>query len=189
MPETYTILLFLHITAVILWLGAGTMVDLLALRAERQDDPTAMQKIVDDVDSLSNTFFIPAALAALVFGILLVIDGPWSFGSLWIILGLAGFGVSFLMGVLYFAPVTKRLNGIIERDGGMSAEAFATARRMLAFGRIETVVLFLVAFDMVAKPTGGDTGTLVLMAGVLVAGIAYFARRGVAIDPARSPAG
>ena len=34
--------------------------------------------------------FIPSGVLTLVFGVLLVFDGPWSFADLWILIGLAG---------------------------------------------------------------------------------------------------
>jgi hypothetical protein len=40
-------------------------------------------------------------------------------------------------------------------------------------GRTDYIVLFLVVADMVLKPTADDVGTLVVMAAILVAGVAY----------------
>jgi hypothetical protein len=34
--------------------------------------------------------FIPSGVLTLVFGVRLVFEGPWSFGDLWILVGLAG---------------------------------------------------------------------------------------------------
>jgi uncharacterized membrane protein len=185
-PDLYVFLLFFHIVAAILWLGAGVLLDLLAVKAERVEDASTMKKLIDDADGLSNTFFIPAALATVIFGVLLVIDGPWSFGDLWILIGLAGFAFSFVVGAFHFGPETKRINEAIERDGGLSAKSFADTRRMLAIGRFETVVLFVVVFDMVTKPSSETTGTLVLMGAAVVLGALYFAWRARSI-PAEQP--
>jgi hypothetical protein len=45
-------------------------------------------------------------------------------------------------------------------------------RQLLAIGRIDTVVLYLVVLDMVVKPTGDEPGVLVAMAAILIAGAA-----------------
>ena len=182
----YELLLFLHITFVIFWLGAGLLFHILAFRADRASDDSAVRSIVEDLVALANTFFVPSSLLVLVFGILLTLDGPWSFGDLWIVLGLAGFAITFATGLLWITPQSKRVQSVIERDGGMSPEAYAVARRLMVFARLDYVVLFLVVFDMVVKPTTEDAGALVLMAAVLVAGAAYFAWRARAIEmPAR----
>jgi uncharacterized membrane protein len=173
----YEILLFLHIAFVIVWLGAGFLFHLLGYRAERADDRPGMEKITADLVATANTVFIPSSLLVLVFGILLTIDGPWSFGDLWIVLGLVGFAVTFLTGVLWIKPQSERTHSLVQRDGGMGPEAFAVARRMMIFARLDYVVLFLVVLDMTVKPTADDVGTLALMAAILVGGAAYFAWR------------
>jgi uncharacterized membrane protein len=147
----YEILLFLHIAFVIVWLGAGFLFHLLGYRAERADDRPGMEKITADLVATANTVFIPSSLLVLVFGILLTIDGPWSFGDLWIVLGLVGFAVTFLTGVLWIKPQSERTHSLVQRDGGMGPEAFAVARRMMIFARLDYVVLFLVVLDMTSS--------------------------------------
>lgn len=178
----YEILLFLHIAFVILWLGAGFLFHVLAYRADRASDEAATEKILDDLVSLANTLFIPSSLLVLVFGILLTLDGPWSFGDLWIVLGLVGFAITFATGMLWITPQSKRVRSVMGRDGGLSPEAYALARRLMTFARLDYVVLFLVVFDMAVKPTGDDLGALVLMGVVLVVSAAYFGWRARSVE-------
>ena len=180
--DSYEILLFLHIGFVAIWIGAGFLFHVLGFMADRAGDEAAMRKIVDDLVKTANLLFIPSSLLVLVFGILLTIDGPWSFGDLWIVLGLVGFLLTFLTGTLWITPQSKRIQALIQRDDGMSPESYALARRMMIFARLDYVVLFLVVFDMVVKPTGDDVGPLVLMAAVLVAAAAYFGWRASSIE-------
>jgi len=70
------LLLLLHVTAVIVWLGAVTGIDLLWLRAERMREPAELAKMGELQEWLAPRLFIPASLASLVFGVLLVLDGP-----------------------------------------------------------------------------------------------------------------
>ncbi len=91
----YELLLFVHITCLIVWLGAGILFHMLGFRADRAGDESPMRRIFDDLVAVANTVFIPSSLLVLVFGILLTLDGPWSFGDLWIVLGLAGFAIIF----------------------------------------------------------------------------------------------
>jgi uncharacterized membrane protein len=169
----YEILLFLHVSAAIIWIGSGFLLNVLGARADRKRDVEGMRRVVDDAAGLANILFIPASAAAFVTGLLLVIDGPWSFDQLWIVLGLAGFAATFATGLFVIKPRSERLAAIMERDGGMSPAAFVGARQLMIIARSDYVVLFLVVADMVLKPTKDDVGTLLVMAAFLVAGVAY----------------
>ncbi len=59
----------------------------------------------------------------LVLGILLTIEGPWSFDILWIVLGFVGFAVSFLIGILFLKPEGARIGRAIAAHGPESSEA------------------------------------------------------------------
>jgi uncharacterized membrane protein len=89
---------FVHITAAIVWLGAGVMIQLLAGRAQRTRDDNYLHRLFHDAGVLSKVLFIPASLTVVVCGILMVVDGPWDFGALWIVLGLAGYAATFVTG-------------------------------------------------------------------------------------------
>ncbi len=177
----YALFLLLHIVAAIVWLGSGLLLQVLAHRAERAGDAEGLRRIADDSAQLSAVLFIPASLAVLIFGGLMVLDGPWGFGHLWVALGLAGYAATFLAGVLVMKPGSERIAAILARDG-MSAEAVREIRKLLAKGRVDAIVLYLVVAIMALKPTGDDVAVLAAMAAMVVAGLLYTARRVKAID-------
>jgi uncharacterized membrane protein len=178
----YELLLFLHIVAAIIWLGSGLFIQILATRAERAHDVEGLRRVANDSAGLSETLFIPASLATLILGVLLVIDGPWGFDMLWIVLGLAGYLATFLTGVLVMKPGSEKIAALMERDAGMSAEAEIEIRKLLTKGRFDTVVLYLVVAIMALKPTGDDVGILAVLAAIVVAGAAYVVLRLRQID-------
>lgn len=96
----YKLLLFLHVAAAIVWLGGAMVLQYFAFRAERASDPLEMHRVSIDAEWLAMRLFVPASLAVLVFGILLVLDGTWGFDQFWIVLGLAGYAFSFFLGIL-----------------------------------------------------------------------------------------
>ena len=169
----YDAYLFFHIVGAIIWLGSGLLLSILAFRASRARDNEGLRRIASDASALSTTVFVPASLTVLAFGLLMVIDGPWSFDQLWIVLGLSGFAVTLATGLFFVKPRTEKIDAMIVRDGGMSDEAFLEMQRMLVIGRADVVVLYLIVFDMVLKPTGGQVGVLGAMAAILVAAIVY----------------
>ena len=191
----YELFLLLHIVAAIIWLGSGLLLQVLAFRAERAGDADGLKRIADDSAQLSSVLFIPSSLAVLIFGGLMVLDGPWGLGNLWIVLGLAGYAERFLAGVLVMKPGSERVAAILARDG-MGAEAVVEIRKLLAKGRADAVVLYLVVAVMTLKPTGEDVAVLGVMGALVAAGLAYTVVRVRAIgaeaaalsDEARRPA-
>jgi uncharacterized membrane protein len=179
----YELLLFLHISFAIMWIGAGMLFHILGFRADRAHDEAAMRKIFDDLVALANVFFIPSSLLVLVFGIALVAESDFlAFDELWIVVGFVGFAITFLTGLLWIKPQSERVKKMIDRDGGMSPVAYRAAQRMIVFSRLDYVVLYLVVFDMVVKPTKDDTWTLVAMGVILVLATAFFYGRARALS-------
>jgi uncharacterized membrane protein len=169
----YEWLLFLHIAAAVIWLGSGFFVQMLVIRAEQTNDRLLLKQFSGHSAWMAQRIFIPASLAVLVLGVLLTIEGPWSFDQLWIVLGLVGYAISFLLGILFMEPEGKRIHKAMEAHGPESAEAAFHVRRINVVSRMELVVLYLVVYVMAFKPTSDDTGTLVVAAAVVVAALAY----------------
>jgi uncharacterized membrane protein len=178
----YEFLLFVHIAAAVCWIGAGFLLMVLALRAERTDDEVTLKHLLDWNAWLATHLFIPASLIVVAAGIWLTIDGPWEFDQLWITLGLIGYLSTFVTGVAILRPRGDRIAEAVERDGGrLTPASLADTRRLLALARIDYVTLFLVIAIMVIKPTGDDTGVLIGMAAIWVLGLAYSITRHQAV--------
>jgi uncharacterized membrane protein len=168
----YELLLLLHIISAIIWVGAATTYFALELRTDLSGDLEREASQNDDAEWLSPRLFIPASIATLIFGVLAAIEGNWDFGSLWIIIGLTGFGISFATGIGYFDPEMKKLAAAIERDGAAEPEVRRRVANLKMVGRIEVAVLYVVVGSMVVKPTGDDGGLLFVLALTLAAAVA-----------------
>ncbi|HEX2128269.1 MAG TPA: DUF2269 family protein [Solirubrobacterales bacterium] len=166
----YEVLLFGHITAAIIWLGAAVSAALLTLGATRAGNSAKLAGYAEDSNYLAPRLYIPASLGTFIFGLLLVVEGAWDLGQLWVAIGLAGWLTSFLIGILYFKPESERLAEIAERRGPTHPEVEARTRRMDVLGYFELVILFVVVAAMVLKPTGDDTGVVVV--GALLCAVA-----------------
>jgi uncharacterized membrane protein len=176
----YELLTFLHIAAAVIWLGAGFLIALLVFGAERAGDRAKEAGHHQDVGWLAPRLFIPASLSTFVFGLLLVIDGPWSFDQLWITVAMMGWAVSFALGFFYFKPEGERIGALVEERGPADPEVDRRLHRLNIVDRLQLAILFLVLADMVVKPTGDDSGSLVVGAVILalVAGFAAISIRG-----------
>ena len=167
----YELLLFLHVTAAVVWLGSGLFLQALVFRAQKVGDDGLIQGVASNSGWLAQRVFIPASLAVLAFGILLTIEGPWSFGDAWISIGLAGSITSFLVGILFIEPEGKRIAAAMA--AGERARAGFHIARINTVSRMELVVLYLVLAAMALKPTGEDGGVLVAGGLILVGALAY----------------
>src|ERR687892_322054 len=168
----YTFLLFAHIAMAIVWIGGGFMIQLFALRSIKAG-PARAAAFATDVEWIANRTLIPASLLAVVSGLLLVVEGPWSFGDDWIVIGLVLFGITFLAGIAFLGPESGRLGKLIAEQGLESPEAGRRLGRILVFSRLDLVLLFLIVFDMAVKPELGDGGALLfaLLAAAAAAGL------------------
>ena len=148
----YEWLLFLHIAAAIVWLGGGVAVQILAIRANRADDPARMTTIAHEAEWIGTRTFLPASLIVFVLGIILTIDGPWDFGQTWIVIALIGFGLSFVTGAAFIGPESGRIGKLLATEGPESPAVRARIQRIFLVSRIELVLLYLIVLDMVVKP-------------------------------------
>jgi uncharacterized membrane protein len=186
----YEFLLFIHIAATVVWVGAGLCSLVLAIGYDRDGDEPAIRRFLADQERLATRLFIPASLTVVIFGIALVIESDaWSFDYLWIVLGLVGFAATFVTGLFMIKPASERIGAAMEREGGRLTPQLRTdIRKLIVMARLDYVVLFLVIADMVIKPTGDDVGVLIGMAVILALGIAYILSRVRALDTEHQPA-
>ena len=168
----YTFLLFVHVSMAIVWIGGGLMVQFFALRALKAG-PARAAAFATDVEWIANRTLVPSSLLAAVSGILLVVEGSWSFGDDWIVIGLVLFGITFLAGIAFFGPESGRLGKLIAEQGLEFPEVQRRLGRILFFSRLDLVLLFLIVFDMAVKPELGDGGAVIfaLAAAAAAAGL------------------
>ncbi len=169
----YDFLKFMHISTAVIWVGGAAMFQFFALRAMAAGTGERLVAVVHDIEWISVRVLIPASLAAFLLGLGLVKNAAfWSLGDDWIVIGLVLFAITFLAGVLFFSPESKRVSKLIDAEGHDSAAVAARIKRLIVLTRIDLVILFLLIFDMSVKPSFSDGWTIV---GALVAGAALAA--------------
>ncbi len=164
--SAYELYLLLHVAAAMVWIGAAFLLVVLATRARASRDPARVGVLVEDAGWLGTRLFLPANLLVLVSAVLLVREGSWGLGALWIRLGLVGFVVSFLTGALFFGPGWGRMARLAEA-GGIGSPVFeARLRRLLLGGWIDVGWLLAIVFVMIVKPTSGRWSALAVAAAI-----------------------
>jgi hypothetical protein len=171
MDDWYGIFKYLHVSSVIIWLGGALALTILARRADRANDTPEFTRILQNVVYMSKRVFVPSALAALVFGLILFfIYSLYNF--LWIYIGLIGFAVTFGVGIGFLAPRSEKVLGLINKEGTTPA-AIAQAREILKVAQFDLVFLFVIVANMVLKPGWYNWITLIIMV-LVVAGAGYY---------------
>lgn len=150
--DWYAFFKWVHVTGAVLWVGGGLTLTILALRAERSSDPVEMAMIARQAAFVGERVFTPVGLLVLLAGIGMVINLHWGWGTSWIVIGLVGYAVTFLTGLLVLGPQAKRIGQLIETVGADAAETQAAIRRILLIARVDEGVLLLVVAAMVLQP-------------------------------------
>ena len=151
--DRYDLLKFVHVGAAVVWVGGGAMIQFFALRALGRKDPLGMVQFTRDVEWIGNHVLLPSALVVVVFGFLLVWDGPWELSTTWIWLSLVIYAISFVVGLFVLTPQAKKIGDLIEAEGPESGAVQSQIGRILQISRVDLVLLFAIVFLMVTKPT------------------------------------
>lgn len=162
----YDAYLVVHVAAAAVWVGSAFAMALLGLRASLAGSAERAVAFAADSAWLGLRLYLPANLAVLVSGVLLVHEGNWTYEPLWIQLALAGFVVSFLTGALFFGPGWPRVAKLAAGEGAGSPAVRAHCGRLLLGTRLDLGLLLGVIVVMTAKPTGDDVGALVVTAAI-----------------------
>ena len=149
----YKILLFVHITAIAIWIGGGFMLALLGVRAAKAGSPPPQMVIrnLEVAEWLGPHFYFPVILTTLVSGIWLVLESGFGFGHFFVIFGLGMVVLAAAMGVFFFVPRAKILIAHIT-EKGVDAEAQARLAQVGMVSRLMLGLLVLTVFVMTYKP-------------------------------------
>ena len=177
----YEVLLFLHVIGAIVWIGVGITGHALLVVADRRREwafAADLNRAFGWIEAPAGVF---GPLLLLASGVGMVLEGAWSFGDTWVVIGLAGVAVALGLGVIVQAPGLRTLAHIVEERGVDDPEALTLARRLNGFMWPELGILLIVVLAMVAKPTGA--GSLGFWVGVvaivaMAAGLSVIDRRG-----------
>lgn len=166
----YEFLLFVHISAAIIWLGGALAFQTYGAVVRRAGDPAELAQFAGRVGVIGERMFVPASLVVVLAGIGLMVEGNWSWDQLWVVFGLAAFAYSFLSGLLLISPLAKKIPVV----GPTTPAGQALILRLFTISRIELAVLFTIVLAMAVKPTRDDVWLIVIVAVVLATLILAF---------------
>jgi uncharacterized membrane protein len=152
MVTTYTVLKTVHILAAVVWLGGSIMLLVLGERARRaREDPSRLTATIREISIVAPRTFIPASLVLVITGFWQVYNFGWPYQT-WVVLGIIGWGVTFLTGNLFLGPSSKKATEALESAGPTDPGTLSAVDRLLMAVRVDELILVLIIVDMVIKP-------------------------------------
>src|SRR5437867_9554610 len=148
----YALFRVAHVVVAVFWVGGGLLLTVLALRAERSDDPNEIATLARQAAFAGEKLFAPAGLIVLAMGIAMMVNTDWGWGKFWVVGGLVGYGLTFVTGIAVLSPLAKKIDALMADKGPAAPETQAAIQRILVVARFDVAVLLLVVADMVTKP-------------------------------------
>ncbi|MCW2965922.1 MAG: hypothetical protein JWO17_3174 [Actinomycetia bacterium] len=142
----------IHVTFAVLWVGGGAMITILAIVAERANDPLHIAQVARQAATVGEKFFAPVGLVTFLMGLAMMFNTNWGWGKFWVVIGLVGYAATFAIGIGLIAPTVKKLQAMIEAKGPTDPDAIALIKRVMLITRVDSALLLLVVLDMVTKP-------------------------------------
>ena len=166
----YEFLLFVHITAAMIWLGGAFTFQMYGAVVRRGGDPEELARFAGRAGVLAERMFVPASLVVILAGVGMMIDGNWDWGQLWVIFALVTFAASFVTGLFVISPMAKRIPVV----GPTTPAGQALIQRLFTVLRIDLAFMYTIVFAMVVKPTTDDGWMIAIVALILVVLTAVF---------------
>lgn len=144
------VVLWLHILGGGTWLGAN-MIQLAVGRSMTGGESNTARRWLEAVDKGSRPLYGIASTVILLTGLYLVLrsDGPYSFGSTFVLIGIA---ILIIGGALYggfFRPQTKKALSLFA--SGNSDEGVRVVNRIRSLGVLDTLLIAFAVLVMVSK--------------------------------------
>ncbi len=152
----YTVLKFIHILGVVLFVGNIVVTALWKTRADESGDLATVAFAQRTVARADWAFTLPGILLILIGGYGMALLGRLPLHGLrWLEWGQGLFYVSALIWVVVLIPTQRRLVAVSDaalRAGVLSPEFRSLSRRWAVWGGIATLLPVIVLFLMITKP-------------------------------------
>jgi uncharacterized membrane protein len=148
----YEILKFVHVLMAIVAVGFNASYAIWLRRAARA--PEHHSYVLRGIKILDDRFANPAYGVLLLTGLTMVLTTPGlELTTFWILLALILFAVTVLVGAAIYTPTLRMQIEALEAGGPDTARYQALARRSAAAGMLLGVIVVVIVFLMVTKPT------------------------------------
>ena len=147
----YLVFKWLHVLSAIIALGSNITYGFWLARAAQT--PQVLVFTLQTIKDIDNRLANRAYGVLLITGLIMVYLGHWALAMSWLIIALVLYVVVGLLGFFAFAPNLRKQINIAETSGVDSQEYRAVAQRSTTLGVLTIIIVVIIVFLMVAKPT------------------------------------
>lgn len=156
--QFYDVVVFFHVTAVVLAFGPTFGYAIFQTMAERTS-PRSIPTVMRAMTTIDRYLLTPAVLVLLAAGIYLTSE-RWEFGDVFVGVGIAVVLVLLGLTHAFFIPYEQKLAALAERDIAaagdgeveLSAEYRQASKRIERVGTLTGLAVILTIYFMAAKP-------------------------------------
>jgi uncharacterized membrane protein len=148
----YSVFKAVHVLFAVIWVGGGVTIMIHAIRAQRARDADGIITVAKQAAFMGEKVFAPLGLVTFLMGVAMMINTSWGWGHFWIVAGLVGYALTFVVGVTVLSPLAKKIDASAMEKGPTHADTLALVDRIMLFARFDVALLVLVVLDMVTKP-------------------------------------
>lgn len=147
----YELWLFLHVVAVLTWVGGAATVQVFGVLTRRAGDLQKTMFFVRNLAWIVTRIFLPAAVITLLTGVALVEEGRWDWDEPFVIWGLILWAAVSLVAFGYLARAMGQAGERLGTEGPSPALALHL-RNLVWLSRALLAVLVVIVFLMTVKP-------------------------------------
>ncbi len=153
MFSIYTLFKFIHVAAVIIWIGGVCTITFINARLAREKEQAGLLSLARLSNFYGRAVVGPAAIITLIAGIATAANVGMDFGALWLTWGFVGILGHFVIGVGFMRRTTANLNQLAPTVALHDPRIRALQGRLTTLNVINLLLLFSVVGAMVFKPT------------------------------------
>lgn len=148
----YELFKFLHVVAVVVWVGSGIGLVILMRLLRRSGDRRGALSVGRQLETLGKMLFMPASAATLAFGIVMVlISDSVSFSDLFILIGFAAIAVSIILSVVVRLPTGASIGTFVQEGGPDDPRIDNAFSRLMRVNMADQAILIVTIWAMVTK--------------------------------------
>ena len=150
---SFQLLLFVHILAVVIWIGGALVGMLIGMQLRKSGDAAAFSKFCTAFATIAGPMFGGSAVLVGITGIWMVaMDGAPDFSDRWVSIGLTGWLVSLVMGATVVGMSWTKLGRVLAEPGATLEGAAALTKRAVTLTWIDLAIRVAVVYVMVWRP-------------------------------------
>ncbi len=143
------VLLFVHVTAVAVWIGAGVTQLIVSPAMGRFGGATAANWMRQTV-RLGRVLFSPAAVLVLISGVWMVArESVYEYEQTFVVIGFVAVALGAFLGIRIYGPGGEEVAGL--HEAGETDRAVQKHQRLLTIGAAEVAFLLFTVWAMINR--------------------------------------